>query len=287
MSGYYTSRPGLKGYIRECAALFHAARQVQLLTAPPAAANASADPLFALDAAIATSLHHDAITGTEYDDVAADYTKMLAAGRSAASTVVLGGGIAALTGYGAATDWATCDLVNVTRCPALEAPAVGRSVVVAVWNAQSTPRNVTLRLPVALPAGVHSYAVVGPSGAPITAQFLPISPEDAYLRSIYGGAAAVPMSWLAFMAPDVPAVGYITCFITPAASAAEAPDTHASTVATWAPVLGSGSSEAAPVLTNGVITLTFDAATGALTGYANAATGVRVPLSQDWAWYNG
>lgn len=54
-SGYFTSRPGLKGYVRDTSGYLQACRQLQAWTGGFAGLNASADPLFLLDAAQVSS----------------------------------------------------------------------------------------------------------------------------------------------------------------------------------------------------------------------------------------
>ena len=138
--------------------------------------------------------------------------------------------------------------------------------------------------------------------------------EDVYLRGVYKGDAQA-MTWLAVIVPSVPAIGYTVIFITPTSSTTATGDeasTHASISETFiyaspdelelGPLRGmSGSAirsraaaaaavlapAASTTITNGIITLTFDMGTGGLMSYANAATGVSVPLSVDLAFYNG
>jgi hypothetical protein len=156
-----------------------------------------------------------------------------------------------------------CDLANATICPALEA---GVPTVVLLYNSQAQGRTaVPVRLPVGFPAGVKSYAVYGPTGAAVTAQLLPLNAEDGVLRTeYYAYKSGVSVQWLAFQAA-LPAVGFAAYFVVPSATSAGAPSTFESTVAEV--VL---SDSAAPVtLSNGVLTLTFDGASGLLTTWAN------------------
>ena len=111
-------------------------------------------------------------------------------------------------------------------------------------------------------------------------QLLPLSPADAYLRETYyayGSAAAT--QWLAFSA-DLPACGYTSAFITPVASAAAAPLTVASRVVDIRPTSGLAS------INNSRVTLTFDAQSGLLAAYADSATGVSSPVTQELRYYS-
>ncbi|RYG52386.1 hypothetical protein EON67_01345 [archaeon] len=62
-SGYFTSRPALKAYIRESTVVQQAARQLQVLTGG-AADLGPTNPLYTLERAIGVTQHHDAVSGT-------------------------------------------------------------------------------------------------------------------------------------------------------------------------------------------------------------------------------
>ena len=61
-SGYFTSRPAFKGYVRESSAYQQAARQLQAIVGGVADVG-PANPLFALERAMGVSQHHDSIAG--------------------------------------------------------------------------------------------------------------------------------------------------------------------------------------------------------------------------------
>lgn len=296
-SGYFSSRPALKGYIRDTSTVFQVGKQMQAVVAGGAEDTSAANPLFRLERALAIAQHHDAVSGTSKQAVAYEYARRLADGRADAGAL-LSSSLANLTGY-AASPFLTCDLSNATICPALEG---GTPALLAVWNQQSARRvGVNVRVPVGLPPGVASYAVLDASASPLPAQLLPLSDVDTHLRSAYyaytGNGA--PVSWLTFTAPALPAMGYAVFFLQPVASEVAAPATRRSAAPT--PVvapphsLRSGKlgrtrtpapSAAAPTLSNGVVTLTFDATSGRLSGYANARTALVVPLTHDFLWWN-
>lgn len=68
-SGYFTTRPGLKGYVRDSSVVFTAARQLQALAAPPAD-NGPTNALYLLESALGVAQHHDA--GAPLDDGGAE-----------------------------------------------------------------------------------------------------------------------------------------------------------------------------------------------------------------------
>lgn len=267
-SGFYSSRPSFKAYVRESGAYMRAARQLQALVGGVADLGPS-NPLYVLERALGVAQHHDAIAGTAQQRVNDDYVRMIEAGRVRAFDSIVSS-LASASRY-AAHPFELCPLLNATLCPALES---GRPVVVLAFNALDTAQSAApIRLSVGFPAGTASYAVVDDSGAPVTAQLVPRSARDDALRTLYGGAA-VATQWLCFTA-QLPAVGYAAFFVTPMSSAAAAHSTHASRVVA-VPAAGNAS------ITNGRLTLTVSADTGFLGGYADAATGVSLALTQAW-----
>lgn len=265
-SGYFSSRPSFKAYVRESAAYMQAARQLQALVGGVADVGPT-NPLFALERALAIAQHHDAIAGTAQQHVNDDYVHLIDGGRAGAFASIAAS-LAAATGY-AAHAFVVCALANVTLCPALEA---GLPAVVLLYNALShAVADAPVRLSVGLPPGVAAYAVSDSAGAPVTAQLVPLTARDAALRALYGGTP-VAMQWLCFTAA-LPAIGFAAYFLTPVAATGEAPATHASRVEAARP---------GATITNGRVTLAVSPTTGFIGGYADADTGVTLNLTQSW-----
>ena len=282
-SGYFTSRSALTAYVRSTSAVYQAAKQLQFFASPPTDMGPT-NPLYRLERAMGVTQHHDSVSGTSKQHVAYDYARRLAWGRedaAAANALAL----AALT-KGFAGAFATCDLANATICPALERPVAGAAVLVLAYAQQAAAAAAApFRIPVALPAGVASYAVAGPDGAAVTAQLVLATAADLALRTgYYGAPAAAAMAWLMWQGP-LPAAGAAAYFVTPSATAVQS--THVSTPVPMA-VRGArvGARLRDQQITNGVITLTISAATGMVSSYANAATGVSTPLAQSFGWWN-
>ena len=274
-AGYFTSRPSFKGFVRESSAIMQSARQLQALVGS-AADLLQSNSLFRLERALGVTQHHDSIAGTARQEVNDDYSLLLEGGRADAMAG-LAADFAAATGY-AAAPFTLCALANVTLCPALEA---GLPVVVLVYNALGQAQaGAPVRLSAGFPAGVASYAVSDSKGAAVTAQLVPLSKRDQDLRKLYGGNAGVATQWLCFTG-DRPAAGFAAFFLVPHATAAAAPHTHASVVEPLR--AGAGDQN----ISNGRITLTVAEATGFLSGFADATTGVSVPLAQSWESYVG
>ena len=115
----------------------------------------------------------------------------------------------------------------------------------------------------------------------------PMSPSLISVNTgVLYGAAPTQMAWLYFQAA-APAAGYSAYFVTPVASALEAPLTHVSVGTLMRTGGGSGLRSAADqTLTNGRVTLTISAATGLLSQYADSVTGVSSSLVQTIFYYN-
>ena len=228
--------------------------------------------------------------GTSKQVVALDYARRLQAGRDTANAA-LSGWISRLTGSAGnppTTGWVACDLANATVCPlTVDNAAAGSSIALFIYNSQSAaPRPLPLRIPVLLsPArGVASWLVQAADGVTqVAAQLVPASPADAALRAYHGGAP-VNASWLCFFSPLVPSVGYTLVFLSPVATRAAAPLTAASSVTRAA--LNNGTTPF--TLSNGPMTLSFDPATGLLSGFASASPDslASAPLSQTLQYYS-
>ena len=269
-TGYFTSRPSYKGFVRVTSALHQAARQLQVLVGGVADVGPS-NPLFALERAMGVAQHHDSVAGTAMQNVNDDYSLILESGRAPAYAFA-GAAFARATGYSGAP-FTACPLANVSLCPALESGAA--SVAVLYNSLGQVAPAAPVRLAAGFPSGVASYTVYDATGAVVTAQLVPMSARDTALRTLYGGSA-VPVQWLCFTAA-LPAAGYAAYFIVP--SAAAVPSTHASVIT---PLGGTDA-----VLTNGAISVTISAATGWPSSFANLGAGLVQPLVQSWRRYVG
>ena len=280
-TGYFSSRMALKHYVRDSSRVFQAAKQLQAAAMPPADMSES-NPLYLLERARGVTQHHDAVSGTSKQHVANDYARRLAGGRLAADQLITSA-LAALTGYTDAV-FVVCDLANVTICPILEA---AQPTVLVVYNQLAQDKVVHVRVPVGTPAGVASYKVFNSSAGLVVSQLIAPSATDAALRAYYSYGSATPVSWLAFVAPAVPAMGFTTFFLQPSAtreaaaafavpSKRDAPAAHKRKLRVSADT----------VLSNGVVSVTFDGTTGLLSNFAAAADGVNTPFTQSFHWWN-
>lgn len=147
-TGYFASRPALKGYIRTSSAIFGVARMLHAFASASAALNFPRDsnPLRLLEEALALSTHHDAITGTSRQDVAFDYAKRLAAGITQADRVISSSINVILNED---LQWRRCSRLNETVCEITQKLLQpGSSVRIAVVNSLAQARQEILSFPV-------------------------------------------------------------------------------------------------------------------------------------------
>ena len=267
--------------MRESSSILQTGRQLQALVGGVVDLGPT-NGLFSLERAMGVTQHHDSVSGTGKENVNADYSKILANGRTNAFTTI-GEAVAAATLY-FTEDFAPCTLDNVTLCPSLEE---GHATVTAVYNSAGQASAATpVRVSVGLPAGTASYKVFDGLNNPVTAQIVPLSPRDQALRALYNATPGTSVAWLCFTAP-LPAAGFAVFFIMPSPTPEEAPHTHM-TVLTEMRMQAPGSLRAADsTITNGRLTLTVSSSTGFLSRYQDQTTGVDLPLAQSWLSYIG
>eukprot|EP00897_Mesotaenium_endlicherianum_P007946 jgi/Mesen1/717/ME000109S_10930 len=83
-TGYFSSRPAFKRYVRHLSAYLQAARQLEVHVGRRVGGPTSD----LLEEAMAMAQHHDAVSGTQKGHVAADYSRRLAAGAAQAEELI-------------------------------------------------------------------------------------------------------------------------------------------------------------------------------------------------------
>jgi alpha-mannosidase len=287
-TGYFTSRPALKGYIRVNSGFLNAARQA-LTLAGPAGSNAGALETF--EEAMGVSQHHDAESGTAKQHVTFDYAKRISIGQAQGESV-LSSALNALLGETTAegmakfgdsqarpegistSAWAQCRRMNESVCSFTQAVGAtdgnGSTATVtsiAVWNGLGLAREELIRVPVNSAAVTVSHA-----GAPVPAQVLPAGETvNNYARN------TKEATHVAVFKAELPPLGFATYTLTHDAKAAVAERQLGNTVD-----LGAG-----VVLENALVSLSFSNDTGALESWTNKATGTKIDLSQSFCYYIG
>ncbi|MED6211149.1 hypothetical protein PIB30_070832 [Stylosanthes scabra] len=228
-TGYFTSRPTIKGYVRFLSGYYLAARQLEYFKGK----SALGPKTDSLADSLAIAQHHDAVSGTEKQHVANDYAKRLSIGYTEAEKVV-----AASLSY--LTDalnsghqipqakFQQCPLLNISYCPASETDfSKGKDLVVVVYNPLGWKREDVIRIPVVS----ENVAVRDSSGKEIQSQLLPILDTFIGLRSYHTTAylgessTAKPKYWLSFSATVSP-LGFSTYYVSKAEQAATISDRY-------------------------------------------------------------
>lgn len=266
-SGYFSSRPALKGYIRSASSLLQAAWQLAVRVPTPPTDTASTATL---EASVSVAQHHDAVTGTSKQHVADDYARQLAAGAHDAYAGA-GAALAAAMNHGkpdSATQWVACPAMNVSVCAATAQPG---TVGMVVYN--PLPRAVT-RV-VLVPVGSSVVSATNATGGAVTAQVFPAdATNDARAAPDLGGGgpSPTPAAWTVAVKVALPAQGFSTVFL-------GVGEHHAVTAALAAPsTVVTRQTAATTTLSNGLLKLLFDG-TGHLTNISSSTASVGVSAS--------
>uniref|UniRef100_A0A1X7VI80 alpha-mannosidase n=1 Tax=Amphimedon queenslandica TaxID=400682 RepID=A0A1X7VI80_AMPQE len=194
-SGFFTSRPALKGYVRQCNAHLQACKQLEAIH------NGMGDngpSSVKLQKAMGLALHHDAITGTEKQVVADDYAKRLHIGevecRSVMATVL--NDLAAKGANAPKMNLSFCEYLNISVCPVTE----GGDFNMVVYNSLARPYTGVVRLPIIK----DTLSVTDPDGNAVTVQIVPIDNSTRLLAISSNDTAEL----VAVFEVDVPPMGY-------------------------------------------------------------------------------
>ncbi|XP_030535906.1 alpha-mannosidase [Rhodamnia argentea] len=280
-TGFFTSRPALKRYVRMLSGYYLAARQLEFLVGR----RSSGPSTYGLGDALGIVQHHDALTGTAKQHTTNDYEKRLAIGASQAEAVI-DNAISCLVSKkpggqcsSPALNFGQCQLLNISFCPATEEDIPdGKSLVVVAYNPLGWNRTDIIRIPVT----DSNLVVRDSSGNTIEAQFVDMDYVTINLRNFYVKAylgslpKQVPKYWLLFQVSILP-LGWNTYFISKAATEGERKTTVLSTLAN--PY--NDTIEVGP----GDLKMLFSSTSGQLVRMFNSKTGVNVPVQQSYLYY--
>ncbi|XP_032775635.1 lysosomal alpha-mannosidase isoform X2 [Strigops habroptila] len=260
-TGYFTSRPALKRYERLSNNFLQICSQLEAL-AGPAARDGPYGPgdSSVLREAVAVAQHHDAVTGTEKQDVANDYAKQLAMGWEKCQLLV-SNALSSLSGT--KETFTFCNSLNVSICPLTEASS---QFIVLLYN----PLGRRVSWPIRLPVNGVSYTVTDPHGQPVPSEVVPVSIVTHGLRGNDAGA----MQELLFQA-SAPALGFSTFTVT------QSPHGDPRVPPVQPPVLPQPWD-----IHNEHLRVLFDPLTGHLKEIQNLAKNISLPVFQSFYWYN-
>ncbi|PPS19004.1 hypothetical protein GOBAR_AA01555 [Gossypium barbadense] len=279
-TGYFTSRPALKGYVRTMSGYYLAARQLEFLKGR---SKAGPNTDYLADA-LALAQHHDAVSGTSKQHVANDYAKRLSIGYEEAAKVVETS-LASITRSSSKTDSGNkCLLLNISYCPSSEVDlSNGKNLVVVVYNPLGWKREDIIRIPV-----IDGNVIVKDHrGNEIESQLVPLLNASLAIRNYYSMAylgkfpSVTPKYWLAFSA-SAPPLGLNTYFISSRKQKATAAPSKNQ-------VVYSSKEKQKDVIEVGPgdLKLVFSAKQRKLIGYINSRTKVKETVRQSYSFYTG
>ncbi|KAG9442660.1 hypothetical protein H6P81_018514 [Aristolochia fimbriata] len=272
-TGYFTSRPSFKGYVRFLSGYYLAARQLEFF----AGRGTSGPDTSLLGDALGIAQHHDAVSGTAKQHTTNDYAKRLALGASEAEkTVNLA--MAYITGSKSDVKFTQCNLLNISYCPPTEEeiPA-GKSLVVVAYNPLGQSQTNIIRIPV----NFDDLVVKDSNGNIVEVQYLEVDEITSDLRNFYTEAYfgvssdKVPKYWLVFQG-SAPPLGWNTYFISKASG--EGKGSQSSVV--------DDPQKDTVVVGAGDLKMYYSLSSGQLKRMANYKTGVQIPIQQSYLWYS-
>jgi len=271
-TGYFTSRPALKRYVRMQSAFLQVARHIELFS------GSFGNATERLWEAQSVAQHHDAVSGTAKQAVTFDYAQRLSKGYAMADEMVQSALGAFVTPSGAAPSFSSCPLANVSSCPATQN---NPNVVALFYNPLAHHSKNGL---ISVPINSKSATVVDATGATVPSQVLPVAPNTA----IQSGSAG----YRAWFAPSISGLGLNTYFIqsaseeTAAAPVVVAEETVAEKISARRHHRQLNSVQASS-LESDRLTVNFDANTNLITSVTDKLLGKTYPFTQDFAWYEG
>ncbi|XP_050232389.1 probable alpha-mannosidase At5g13980 [Mercurialis annua] len=282
-TGYFTSRPALKHYVRMMSGYYLAVRQLEFFKG-----RSNTGPnTDSLADAMAIAQHHDAVTGTEKQHVANDYAKRLSIGYTEAEKVFASSlaCLAESTSHNGCdsptTKFQQCPLLNISYCPASEMNhSQGKKLIVVVYNSLGWRRDDIIRIPVTS----DTVIVHDSAGKEIESQLLPLSDAYVSLRSFYVHAylgrppTDTPKYHLAF-AVSVPPFGFSTYTVTGAKS------TDASAIKSAIHTFQRNMQSTVEV-GQGHLKLAFSADKTKQTTYINSRSSVEESVEQSFSFYS-
>ncbi|XP_038999526.1 probable alpha-mannosidase At5g13980 [Hibiscus syriacus] len=287
-TGYFTSRPALKGYVRRMSGYYLAARQLEFFKGK---SKAGPNTDYLADA-LALAQHHDAVSGTSKQHVANDYAKRLSIGYEKAAKVVETS-LASITRPSSKTEsgspvakFQQCLLLNISYCPASEVDlSNGKNLVVVVYNSLGWKREEVIRIPVI----DENVIVKDHGGNEIKSQLLPLQKASLDIRDYYSMAylgkspSVTPKYWLAFSA-SAPPLGLNTYFI----SSGQRKETTIATSSKYHVAYGSkGKQKDVIEVGPGNLKLVYYANQPKLIGYVSSKKMIKESVRQSYSFYAG
>ncbi|XP_027359889.1 alpha-mannosidase-like [Abrus precatorius] len=280
-TGYFTSRPAFKRYVRILSGYYLAARQLEFFVGRKSSVDHTSD----LGDALGIAQHHDAVSGTATQHTTNDYAKRLAIGASRAEAVVssslycLASKRSGVQCSAPTSAFSQCQLLNISYCPPTEdIIPQAKSLVLVVYNTLGWNRTDIVRIPV----NDANLIVKDSLGNNVQTQYVEVDSVTANLREMYVKAYVgltpkqAPKYSLLFQV-SVPPLGWSTYFISKPAIKGKRKNGFLSRLSSQT----NNIIEIGP----GNLKLSFSSDSGQLIRMHNSRTGVDVPVQQSYLWY--
>uniref|UniRef100_H2Z3Z4 Alpha-mannosidase n=2 Tax=Ciona savignyi TaxID=51511 RepID=H2Z3Z4_CIOSA len=288
-TGYFTSRPGLKGYVRESNKYLQVCNQLETVAHLRSGmkSNLRTSKSNVLRAAMGVAQHHDAVSGTSKQHVANDYAKRLYIGnhRVAFKTfynlvkncLFLQGGrhckdvISSVITEGS-SNLTFCDYMNITLCDFTQN---SNRFTAVVYNPLARAVSKYIRIPVDCTPSYIFVVIELVTGARLTTQLVPVSEATESVRRNRGNANCE----LVFLA-KLPALGYNSFSIEKYKSSA----TNKRLFTPKGKVVNPSDDI---TISNEFYSVNFNRNSGLMDSIVNIESGIKIPVHQDMLWYNG
>uniref|UniRef100_A0A1X7U3R1 Alpha-mannosidase n=1 Tax=Amphimedon queenslandica TaxID=400682 RepID=A0A1X7U3R1_AMPQE len=266
-TGYFTSRPALKGYERLCNAHLQACKQLEAIHNGLGDQGPSS---IELQRAMGVAQHHDAVSGTEKQHVADDYAKRLHVGevecRSVIATVL--NDLAAKGSNVPKMDLSFCEYLNISVCPVTE----GGDFSMVVYNSLGRPYTGMVHIPIMK----ESILVTDPDDIAVPVQVVPISNVTKSMSLVVTGNASAEYVAV-FEVTDVPPLGY-AIYTGKTSNGDYLEYTQQSSVI--------NNVKEDVTISNKYYEVEFDGESGHIKSITNTVSGISSSVSQQFFWYN-
>jgi lysosomal alpha-mannosidase len=265
LTGFFTSRPALKGYERMVNNFFQVCKQLDTLALFGIEAQ-SGEKISTLSDAMGILQHHDAVSGTSKQHVANDYARRLAFGVAQCQDVVNAAysKLLPVIPTTVAPTLQFCSLLNVSRCLPTES---ANQFAVVIYNPLGHSVSWWARVPVS----GSNYIVTDAQLKPLPAQIVPVSDNTRNIPDHKGSKATGEVVFLTHL----PALGFNTYFVmTPAVQGTDSNSRFKS----W-------TGDADVTIKNEYLSATFDGSTGLLRTIININKSISVDVNQSLLYY--
>ncbi|KAK3086623.1 hypothetical protein FSP39_021156 [Pinctada imbricata] len=202
LTGYYTSRPALKRYVRHSNNFLQACKHFDVFSSFLGRSNYSGIQM--LKEAMGVAQHHDAVSGTEKQAVADDYALRLFVGTNSCQNIINDAYklLVPIDQSVPLPEQQFCNLLNISKCSATEE---NKQLTVTIYNPLA--RNISRYI--SIPTTSKSCIVTDPFGRVVTSQIVPISMETKRIPERKGSIAENNIVFQVLLPP----LGYSTYFV--------------------------------------------------------------------------